>query len=152
MLHIPMFERGGIDLYNTIFHQSFCSNQLVIRGVVNHINDFSFFGNLTTNKNKKQYNIFLICRCIPRKAPNPHFMKLPLRLQNWSFLLAVWEPWIWSFLLWLWCVWLSSRPVWCWRALSHSRTVSSSCGSAYDHQSLDVYDVNLVIFPWKHFG
>jgi hypothetical protein len=53
MFGVPLFERGSIDLYNTVFNKGFGSHQLIVGGVVNHINDFSLFGNLKINTNSK---------------------------------------------------------------------------------------------------
>jgi hypothetical protein len=46
MFGVPLFERGGVDLDDAVFDQSFGSDQFIVRGVVNDIHNFSFFGNL----------------------------------------------------------------------------------------------------------
>jgi hypothetical protein len=44
VLQIPLLERSGIDSDDTVLHQGFGSNQLVVGGIVNNIDNFGFFG------------------------------------------------------------------------------------------------------------
>lgn len=42
---VPLTERGGIDLHNGILNQSLCTNQLIVRSVVDNIDDSRFARN-----------------------------------------------------------------------------------------------------------
>jgi len=44
VLQVPLFERGGIDLDDTVFDQSFGTDQLVVGGVINDIDDLGLAG------------------------------------------------------------------------------------------------------------
>ena len=44
MFQIPLLEGGGVDSDNAILDQSFGSNQLIVRRIVDDVHDFSLLG------------------------------------------------------------------------------------------------------------
>ena len=45
MLQVPLFERGSIDLDDTVFDQSFGTDQLVVGSIINDVEDLGLASN-----------------------------------------------------------------------------------------------------------
>ena len=55
-IYLPLSEGYTVHLYNTVLHQCLCSDQLIVAGIVHHIQDTAFSSdscNINTQTNPK---------------------------------------------------------------------------------------------------
>lgn len=63
VIYLPLSEWYAVHLYNTVLHQCLCSDQLIVAGIIHHIQDTAFPSD-SCNNTRAGYLVFyqILCR------------------------------------------------------------------------------------------